>query len=118
MMGPVMFSPAKIALLTLLTACSVGAVDGGAAIDAPPSQAELTFNTSIKPIVERCSAPTCHGGAIPPNLSSFGALTAVAKYTMKPGNTNILYTKGNHVNVTYFNATDLATLEMWINSLP
>jgi hypothetical protein len=118
MMSPVMFSPAKIALFTLLTACSVGAVDGDATPDAPPSQAELSFNMTITPIVARCTAPSCHGGGISPNMTSYGMLTSSTRYTMKPGNQNILVTKGNHANITYFTPMDSATMEMWINTLP
>lgn len=118
MMSPVMFSPAKIALFTLLTACSVGAVEGDATPDAPPSPAEMAFTTTIKPIVMRCSAQTCHGGNIAPNLSSYSLLTSVARYTTKPSAQNILITKGDHANITYFSTMDSATMAMWIDSLP
>lgn len=116
MMSIVMFAPARVALLALLTACSVGAVEGDPPVDAAVTAAELSFNSMIKPIVMRCVG--CHSGGSPPNLSSYSALTASASYTAKPGSANVLVTKGDHSGITYFTPADKTTMENWINSLP
>ena len=118
MMSLVMSAPAKAAaaaLFALLTACSVGAVEGDPPIDAPQSANELSFNMMIKPLVTECVG--CHGnGQSPPNLTSFSALAS--KYTTKPGSANILVTKGDHSGVTYFTVAEKATVTSWIDSLP
>ncbi|HWO19733.1 MAG TPA: hypothetical protein VNO30_13200 [Kofleriaceae bacterium] len=112
-----MSAPAKAALaalFALLTACSVGSVDGPGTPDAAPSGNELSFTTTMKPVVMRCVG--CHGnGGSQPNLTSYSTL--MAKYTAKPGNTNVLVTKGDHAGIVYFSAADKTTVENWINSL-
>jgi hypothetical protein len=118
MMSLVMFAPAKAALaalFALLTACSVGAVEGPPPVDAPPSPNEATFTMQIKPITMRCVVPGCHGANLQPNLTSYGTLTT--KYTTKPGSANILVTKGDHAGITYFTAADKTTMQTWIDGL-
>lgn len=114
-----MFAPFKTALLVLslsLAACSVGAVEGGG-VDGGGSGSNdamnrMTFTTVITPLVTECTA--CHGGT-PPNLTSYDMLQP--KYKMKPGNMNVLVTKGDHSGVTYFNQTEKDQVTAWINGL-
>jgi hypothetical protein len=67
----------------------------------------------IAPLVTECTG--CHGTGEPPNLTSFAALQP--KYKLKPGNTNVLVTKGDHQNITYFTAGEKTTVAAWIDSL-
>jgi hypothetical protein len=107
-------------LAALLGGCEVGEygtsnsnpsmVDGGGSSSSGP---EASFNAMVKPRVATCVS--CHAGAQPPSLGSYSALES--KYKMKPGSSNILVTKGDHQGITYFNATDKAAVESWINSL-
>lgn len=106
-------------LAALLGGCEVGEygtsdnpsmVDGGGGSSSGP---EASFNAMVKPRVATCVS--CHAGAQPPSLGSYSALES--KYKMKPGSSNILVTKGDHQGITYFSATDKATIESWINSL-
>ena len=118
MMSLVMSAPAKAtqaALFALLTACSVGAVDGPAAPDAAPSANELSFNMMIKPLTMRCLGTGCHGAGLGPNLTSFGTLTT--RYTMKPGSANVLVTKGDHAGIIYLTAAEKTTVQTWIDGL-
>jgi hypothetical protein len=112
-----MFAPIKTALLALslsLAACSVGAVEGGGTDGGNTNPNQQTFMTVITPLVmTKCTG--CHSGGSPPNLSSFAALDV--KYKTKPGNTNVLVTKGNHSGVIYFDATDQGKVAMWIDNL-
>lgn len=115
--------PRAALLLSLLVACSVGEVplpggapDGGATADAPASGASpgaISFNMKVKPLVTACVA--CHSGGQAPNLTSFDALDA--RYKMKPGNTNILVTKGAHQGQPFLTADGITTVTAWINSL-
>jgi cytochrome c553 len=73
---------------------------------------EASFNATVKPLVATCVS--CHG-AQPPTLTSYAMLQP--KYKMRPGNTNILVTKGDHQGITYFNATDKAAIQGWIDGL-
>jgi hypothetical protein len=73
---------------------------------------ETSFNATVKPLVGTCTG--CHG-AQPPTLTSYAALQA--KYKMKPGNGNILVTKGDHQGITYFNTNDKAAIQGWIDGL-
>lgn len=107
-------------LVALLGACSVG--DGGGEGDddgrgsgsgpgsADPSQ---SFEAEVKPNVGLCLA--CHGGNLPPNLLSYAKLEA--KYKVKPGDTNILVTKGSHEGRALTDAQRAAIIA-WINRLP
>jgi len=100
--------------------CTVGEVplEGGtpdaAVVD---NVGETSFTTMIKPLVTECVS--CHGSGTPPNLSSFTALQA--KYKMKPGNANILVTKGGaantHQGLPYLTTEEQATVTAWIESL-
>ena len=110
-----------LAAVTFLAACSVGEYGPeqqqqqmmpDAAMQTNPAN-ETSFNNTVKPLVMTCIG--CHGGNQPPNLTSFTALEA--KYKMKPGSTNILTTKGNHVGITYFDATGKAAVQGWIDGL-
>jgi hypothetical protein len=112
-----MFERAKIAVFVLLAACSVGEVpDGGGTPDAGGGMGGgQSFEAMIKPIVmPKCTG--CHAGGTLPTLTSFSVLEA--KYKMKPGVSNILVTKGDHQNTTYFDPTQKATVTAWIDSLP
>lgn len=112
----------KIALLVLFSACSVGEVpgEGSGTPDAPPAGPnQLSFNAMIKPIVGACVG--CHTVGQPPILTSFDTLEA--RFTAKPGNTNILVTKGDATNnqhpvgIPYFTADQKATVTSWIDGL-
>jgi hypothetical protein len=116
-----MFARSMIALLVLMAACSVGAVEGPAAPDAPPSPNELSFETTMKPLLmPKCTA--CHAGGQPPTLTSYGGLASNPLYTQKPGTGNILVTKdggtGQHpVGVPYFTEAEKMTVANWIQNL-
>lgn len=107
-------------LLTALTACSVGTY-GEEQMSSTPDAAMMenpanaaSFTSMITPLVNpRCTS--CHGTAQAPNLMSYEMLQA--QYKRKPGNTNILVTKGDHSGIQYFNTTEKATVESWINNL-
>jgi hypothetical protein len=112
----------KLALLVLFSACSVGEVpgEGSGTPDAPaagPNQ--LSFNAMIKPLVANCLG--CHSTGQPPNLTSFDTLEA--KFKVKPGNTNILVTKGHATNnqhpvgIPYFTPDQKTTVTTWIDGL-
>jgi hypothetical protein len=89
--------------------------------DLPPIDAsaesinERTFRTTITPLVTECIS--CHGGPgiTPPNLTSLDMLQD--RYKMKPGNTNILVTKGGHSGVPYLPPPELDMVTNWINDL-
>ena len=74
--------------------------------------AEASFNTNVAPLIATCTG--CHG-AQPPTLTSFSALQP--KYKSK-ATAGILATKGDHQGITYFNATDKAKVQIYIDSLP
>ena len=107
----------KVALLVLLTACSVGEVplEGGGGVDSgmggDPN--ETSFNATIKPLVTACLS--CHSAAQPPLLTSYAGLAAV--YKAKPGASNILVLKGEHQAQPYFNANQKTTVAAWIDGL-
>ncbi len=112
----------KIALLVLFSACSVGEVpgEGSGTPDAPPAGPnQLSFNAMIKPIVGACIG--CHTVGQPPILTSFDTLDT--KFKAKPGNTNILVTKGDATNnqhpvgIPYFTPDQKATVTAWIDGL-
>jgi hypothetical protein len=105
-------------LAALLGGCSVGEYGTSnttTGTDASMSSGgpEATFDSMVKPRVGTCLS--CHSGGQNPNLSTYALLQP--KYKTKPGNTNILVTKGDHQGITYLNATDKAAVESWINSL-
>lgn len=110
-----------VAVVTCLGACSVGeygpeqqtTTTPDAAMQSTNPANETSFNSTVKPLVMTCTG--CHGGNQPPNLTSFTALEA--KYKMKPGSSNILVTKGNHVGITYLDATGKAAVQGWIDGL-
>jgi hypothetical protein len=114
-----MFAPIKTALLALslsLAACSVGAVEGGGTDGGGSGSNEaanrMTFMTVIVPLITECTA--CHGGT-QPILTSYDTL--IPKYKMKPGNTNVFVTKGDHSGVTYFTQPEKDMIAAWINGL-
>lgn len=112
-------------LLTTLSACELGEVGGGADAGGGGMDGSgggggggQSFNAMIKPLVTTCTG--CHSGITPPDLSSFDKLGAA--YKTKPGNANILVTKGAltgnvHQGVPYFTADQQATVAAWIDSL-
>ena len=115
---------ALVSLFTMAAACSVGEVpigggtpDGGGG-DGGGTGGGQTFDARVKPLVTECIA--CHGGTQAPNLASFAVLQAT--YKTKPGNTNILVTKGNltggvHSGLPYLTAAEQTTVAAWIDSL-
>lgn len=118
---PVRFMFALL-VLVLVSACSVGEVDGPGTPDAAPSVNSMTFESMIRPLVmPKCT--NCHGAGQQPILTSFATLSAGdPKFLRKPGNTNILVTKdngtGQHPNgVNYFTAAEKMTVQMWIDNL-
>ena len=119
-------APALIAVMFVaLVGCSVGEVPVGGDVTTPDAAmqnnnnnnnnaaGEASFNSTVKPLVTSCVS--CHQGNQAPNLTSFTALEA--KYKMKPGNTNVLVTKGNHAGIQYLGAADKMTVQNWIDSL-
>src|SRR5687768_8184988 len=98
-------------LLVVVVGCSVGEVPVGGDTTTPDAAMqqqnnnnnnnaanEASFEATMKPLVNpRCTS--CHANSTAPNLASFTALEA--KYKMKPGNTNVLVTKGNHAGIQY-----------------
>jgi len=113
-----MFERAKIAVFVLLAACSVGEVPSGGGVTPDGGGGGgggQSFEAMIKPLVmPKCTG--CHAGGVPPTLTAFSVLEA--KYKTKPGNANVLVTKGDHSGVIYFDATQKATVAAWIDSLP
>ena len=116
----VLFRAAGLAMVMSLGACGVGEVpiggtgtpDGGGGGGA----AGQAFNTQIKPLITTAHPCLgCHSTNIAgePNLSSADALQA--KYKTKPGSGNILVTKGDHQNTTYFTATEKTAVAAWID---
>ena len=108
----------SLALSACLAACSVGEVPGDPPDGGNGTGGGQSFNAMVAPLVTECTG--CHGGT-PPNLTSFSALQA--KYKMKPGNANILVTKGDamggmHQGIPYFTAAEKTTVAAWIDSLP
>jgi hypothetical protein len=112
----------KVALLVLFAACSVGEVplEGGGTPDAQqmgPNQ--QSFDMIMKPLVMPCLG--CHSTTQAPNLTSFDALQAM--YKNKPGNTNILVTKGDALGgqhpqgIPYFNTDQKNQVTAWIDGL-
>lgn len=121
-----------LALLVLSSACDVSSPT----VDAPPSvesDAEMhmddiargkSFDNIVRPLVTECATGPCHTGQ-PPLLTSYAAMTAVpanlAKYTARPGNANILVTKGGvdntHMGLDYFSPLEQAQVAAWIDSL-
>ncbi len=101
-----------------LAGCDVGEVgdgDGDGSGSGNGMGGGQSFNAMIAPLVTGCTG--CHGGATPPNLSSFSALES--KYKMKPGSSNVLVTKGVHASLTaYFTDPQKTTISNWIDSLP
>jgi hypothetical protein len=118
MMWVVMFARSKVALLVLLAACSVGEVPLEGTPDAAPSPNQLSFASTITPLVTECIS--CHSAVTPPNLTSFDALGAA--YKAKPGANNILVIKGDatagqHQGLPYFTAAEKTTVAGWIDGL-
>ena len=110
--GPLLRSMVTILGLTL-GACSVGEVEG-LTPDGPVNQTNVTsFSAQISPLVTRCTG--CHGTTQDPNLTSFTTLKP--KYYTKPGSANILVNKGDHEGVTYFSATEKASVTSWIDGV-
>lgn len=122
-----------VLVLAAVAGCDVGEVpplgsgnDPASGVDAGigggggnQAAAEQSFETTIAPLVGRCTA--CHGTSLPPNLTSFDTLDA--RYKTKPGASNILVTEadstgGEHNGITYFSTADKATVAGWIDSLP
>lgn len=113
---------AVVAALLMTAACSVGEVPigGGGTPDGnnDGTGGGMSFNAMVKPLVTECVA--CHSTTQPPNLMSFSALDA--KYKAKPGNANILVTKGSltagvHQGVPYLTPAEQTTVAGWIDSL-
>lgn len=112
-----------LALFATLTtaACSVGEYGTGgetattpdAAMTTTGGQDETSFNMMVKPLAASNGCTGCHG-AQAPTLTSWDMLQA--KYKTKSG-AMILATKGAHQGSQYFNQTDLATVQSWINGL-
>ena len=109
-----------LVLLTSLAACSVvtygeeqmSSTPDAAVMDNPANA--TSFTAQITPLVmPRCTS--CHGTAQAPNLTSYAMMQA--QYKRKPGDTNLLVTKGDHAGIQYFNTTEKATVESWINNL-
>jgi hypothetical protein len=110
-----------VALSLALGACSVGEVPIGGA-DGGADNGAQSFAAMVSPLVTECAIPACHGGAQPPNLANYAQLAA--KYKTKPGNTNILVTKGAmsvpvgmHSGLQYLSAAEQTTVAAWIDSL-
>ncbi|MEZ4361395.1 MAG: hypothetical protein R3B48_14510 [Kofleriaceae bacterium] len=101
-------------LAAAFSACTVGEVglpDGGGG----GGGGGQSFTAMIAPLVTSCTG--CHGsGGSPPTLTSFSALQD--KYKMKPGNTNIFVTKGDHQSIVYLTADQTAIVAAWIDGLP
>ena len=111
----VVFRAAIASLFLLLGACGVGEVPiGGGTPDGGGGTPDQTFDAQVKPLVTRCIG--CHSGTQVPILTSYATLAA--KYKVKPGETNILVTKGDHQGVMYFSAVEKTAVANWINSLP
>ena len=106
-----------LSLVVLATGCSVGEY-GAAQQSMSPDAAqvsssanETSFNATVKPLVATCTS--CHG-VQPPTLTSYAMLQP--KYKAKATAT-ILVTKGDHQGIIYFNATDKAAVQGWIDGL-
>ncbi len=112
--------PLLIVLVVVAAAgCSVGEYGTSDPVSMNPDAAQMSggtseasFNSMVKPLVGTCTG--CHG-AQPPTLTSYAALQA--KYKAK-STASILVTKGDHQGITYFNTTDKAAIQGWINGLP
>jgi len=133
---------AAITSLLFVAACDVGEVPASGASPAPdagggggsdaagsadsgsPTGAEATFNSQIKQMVMRCANPGCHAtGGQKPTLDAYTPLADQLRtqYTVRPGNTNVLVTKGkaagNHSNMPWLSGTEQTALGNWIDSL-
>ena len=108
---------ATVASMVLwLGACGVGEVPigGGGTPDGGGGTPSQTFDAQIKPLVmttHPCLG--CHSTTQGPILTSYDTLAA--KYKTKPGTGNILVTKGDHQNTTYFTAAEKTTVAAWID---
>ena len=114
-----------VAVLCVLAGCDVGEVPVGGGsnnptVDAPPGEDpanKASFDTVMKPMV---MAKGCLNGAIchmvsPPQLAEYSSVAA--KYKVKPGNANILVTKGDHQNTIYFDQAQKDAVAAWIDGL-
>jgi hypothetical protein len=133
----------RVALLAFVVAfagCDVGEVPiggGGSVVDggggADP-QAAAMYTAMVVPIVgaagKNCTQAACHA-VQPPLMTSFDTLTTMGAnplYARKPSTSNKLYTgpvtidgtgkhpTGNPLAVVYLDATQKATIQMWIDT--
>ena len=103
----------------------MGGSDAPGTDTSVPTGPEATFNSQIKDIVARCGgAAPCHVvGAQKPTLTEYAPLASQleTQYTARPGNTNILVTKGKstgtHSNMMWLSIGDQDKLAAWIDSL-
>jgi len=104
-----------------LVGCSVGEYGGdqggGGTPDAPAGSGgnAATFDSMIKPMTGTCTASTCHGGGVNPNLTTYALLQP--RYKMKPGSANILYNKTDHQGITYWNQAQKDMAKAWVDGL-
>jgi hypothetical protein len=142
MMVPVTMVVMRAAFLASMVAvvgCDVGEVPigGGATVDGGGSgdpQAAAMYTAMVVPIVgaagKNCTQAACHA-VQPPIMDSFDSLTsngANTTYARKPATSNKLFTgpvtidtvtgthpTGNPLAVPYLDATEKATIQMWID---
>jgi hypothetical protein len=105
-----------VLVMGVVAGCEVGEVGGA---DGGNSAGEASFTAMIAPLVTECVTGGCHT-VQPPILTSFSSLAA--KYTAKPGATNILVTKGSltgdmHSGLPYLTAEEQTIVANWIDSL-
>jgi hypothetical protein len=103
-----------------LAGCTVGEYgDGGGGGGTPDSSAAggnaATFDSMIKPMTSTCTASTCHGGGVNPNLTTYALL--LPRYKMKPGTANIFYNKTDHQGITYWNQQQKDVAKAWVDGL-
>jgi hypothetical protein len=106
--------------LALLVGCSVGeygeSTEMGGGVDAGNTGAdndETSFTIMVKPTAVEALCTGCHG-AQPPTLTGFDKMQA--QYKTKAG-AMILKTKGAHQGNPYFNATQQAAINAWVDGL-
>lgn len=120
----------RLYALVVLCACAGDpAAPVDAAIDAyVPMDAMArarSFEQIVMPLVTECIGNgACHRSQ-PPVLTSYAAMTSLpeleARYTAKPGLSNILVTKGGsentHQGLFYFSTVEQAQIAAWIDRL-
>jgi len=128
-----MLTTVAISLGLMLSACSVGAIQGFGDDDSDAASGDPrsgTFAQEVLPLATAtgCLNAGCHGGIQNPQLGSFVLMTTnglPGRYTSTPAASNILITKdqatpGTHPTAAnpYFNATEKAALSTWLESAP